>query len=411
MPILFIHGVSVRDDSGFDQIEPLLRRFAAPAISDEPDSVTIEYCYWGDQAARLSWSGSSIPLSIGHRAIERSMERIRHRREQLVKAGRVMASSQWLTKVKEVRRHSKERLSDFLASTIQASNKLTAKEKAALCLALDEAVQEEGEETIEESIKNPEALQKRIRDRCNRVLVSLGNRQDWSEQMSFNLKEYATRAYKLPASAATKVAMELRAPIHRFITLFLGDVFTYLYRRGDASDPGPIPTVVLSHLERLNEIKKSRDGEPLLVLTHSMGGQVVYDIVSHFLPLGEHQDVRIDFWCATASQVGFFEELKLFLASSDLHGEETGELAPYPDDRYLGYWWNVWDYNDFVSYSADGIINGVDDEAYGTGMDVVEAHMGYLFLPSFYRRMRSKLQTARRLGWKRPDPDSELQAI
>ena len=29
----------------------------------------------------------------------------------------------------------------------------------------------------------------------------------------------------------------------------------------------------------------------------------------------EFKDIKIDFWCSTASQVGFFEELKLFLAS------------------------------------------------------------------------------------------------
>lgn len=61
---------------------------------------------------------------------------------------------------------------------------------------------------------------------------------------------------------------------------------------------------------------KQRKNEPLIVLTHSMEGQIVYDLVTHFLPR-LNRICGIDSWYATASQVDLFEEMKLFLESSD----------------------------------------------------------------------------------------------
>ncbi|MBX3075039.1 hypothetical protein KF913_14005 [Candidatus Obscuribacterales bacterium] len=63
MPILYIHGVSVRDEAGWEAVETLLRRYVAPEIATDPENVSIKYCFWGDQAAKLSWSGSSVPAT------------------------------------------------------------------------------------------------------------------------------------------------------------------------------------------------------------------------------------------------------------------------------------------------------------------------------------------------------------
>ncbi|MBZ0189799.1 MAG: hypothetical protein K8F91_26375, partial [Candidatus Obscuribacterales bacterium] len=359
-------------------------------------------------------------------AIETSISRLKLRREQLKSArGKFLKNPRWTTsggvvkewrakvkKISEVRAHSYDRLSNFLANSIYTSEKLSGREKAMLSMAADEALQESDLLSELESLIDSEAhttdLLTRIKQTYEKMKGSIeahpGYGKEWSELIHFSLKEYAKRAYKMPGSAATKLVMEMRAPVDKFLTLFLGDVFTYLFRRGSAKEPGPIPSVVIAHLKKMSEIKQERDSEPLVVLTHSMGGQVMYDILTHFIPFRkDDKEIRVDFWCATASQVGFFEELKLFLSSSDLHGEVTGEKVPYPDSKYLGYWWNVWDHNDFVSYSAHKIIDGVDDEPYRSGMDVVEAHVGYLFLPSFYRTFAAKVQTACESGWKKKE--------
>lgn len=63
MPIVFVHGVSVRDDKGWEQLEILLRRYIAPLIADDAAGVTISRCYWGDFGAKFRFGGASIPNS------------------------------------------------------------------------------------------------------------------------------------------------------------------------------------------------------------------------------------------------------------------------------------------------------------------------------------------------------------
>ena len=110
----------------------------------------------------------------------------------------------------------------------------------------------------------------------------------------------------------------------------------------------------------------------------------------------------MDFWCATASQIGFFEELKQFVVRSDAYSLERGTKAPRPDPAYLGVWWNVWDANDVLSYTAAPIFEGVDDEEYDGGLSLIGAHGGYLARPSFFRALGRKLEEAGAAGWGRP---------
>ena len=130
-----------------------------------------------------------------------------------------------------------------------------------------------------------------------------------------------------------------------------------------------------------------------MLLTHSMGGQIAYDTVTSFLPTA-HSSIKVDFWCATASQVGYFEELNMFLASSNDFSKATGKRTPLVTSN-LGHWWNVWDRNDILSFTTQGIFaEGIDDEEYKTGLSVAAAHGGYLERPSFYRKFADKLEAA-----------------
>ena len=202
-----------------------------------------------------------------------------------------------------------------------------------------------------------------------------------------------------PAYALSTVLGEIRPALNDAVTLFIGDVFTYLDARGDAANPGDIPRTII---DKLHEAKLAAPpAEPLVVLTHSMGGQIVYDLVTYFLPQ-TNSDIRIDFWCATASQVGLFEEMKRFRASDSAYSKASGKKVPYPDSQYLGGWWNVWDHNDFISYTAAPIIEGVDDEPYDSGVAVTQAHGEYLMRPSFYRKFADKLSQAKQRNWGRP---------
>jgi hypothetical protein len=48
-----------------------------------------------------------------------------------------------------------------------------------------------------------------------------------------------------------------------------------------------------------------------------------------------HRICGIDSWCAAASQVDWFEAMKLFVESSAQHFKAKGNKVPFPDQKYL----------------------------------------------------------------------------
>jgi hypothetical protein len=86
------------------------------------------------------------------------------------------------------------------------------------------------------------------------------------------------------------------------MTLFSGDVINYLGTRGTPDAAGESPRRVLGKLAEARAAPEALACEPLEVLSHSMGGQIVYGLVTYFLPnMAECGESRVDFWCATAS--------------------------------------------------------------------------------------------------------------
>lgn len=217
------------------------------------------------------------------------------------------------------------------------------------------------------------------------ALLAGGRRRDfWAE--------LGKRSLALPGGLVAKAIAIMRHRLNQEQTVFVGDALQYFAHRGTAARPGPIPLRVLTTLAAARANQRQRPGEPLVVMSHSLGGQIIYDIVTHFLPnLPDYANIRIDFWAATASQVGLFEELKLFLASSAEYGPHNP--VPFPDKRFLGGWWNVWDPHDFLSFTVNGLIAGVDDEFFDSGLWLTEAHYAGIEQPSFYIALAHKLKS------------------
>ena len=424
MPILYIHGVATRSRDGFFEIKPYLQRLVAPAISPEPDGVLIEDVFWGDMAATFAWDGASRPKSrlLGMGAGASSVSPIEGAFTAaafaeafkrlpaapaagpatggLIAGGAVPARPGGAqVRLKNLR---PDELSDLLAVLI--STTVTVPEQRARLVLAADAVAHDPSTPL--ALAGASSAQQELDVLLNRIqrraeadaeLVGMGI-PPWLASVRDRLGEALGRADDLPAYAVSVVAAELRRPLNEFVSVFLGDVFVYLRSRGTAAQPGEIPRRLLDTLKLAHQNKRRRGDEPLVVLSHSMGGQIVYDAVTHFLPSDPTlHDLRIDFWCATASQVGFFEELKLFLSSDNAY--KTGNPIPFPA-AHLGVWWNVWDHNDFLSYTADTIIARIDDGPYDSGMSLLAAHGGYLKRPSFYRALAGKLRTAAAQGWR-----------
>jgi hypothetical protein len=292
MPIVYVHGVAVRNKEGqtllsrnnsaldhllqsvnWRSVQTHLRKFIAPVISTDPEKVSIVEAYWGDLGARLAWNGASF--------------------------------------------------------------------------------------TPDE----PSGAK-------------------------------ATRGAMTLSSMRSRLVADIRIPVDQLIARFMGDVFCYLNTRGNAENPGAIPQRVLDKLLDAQKIT-DRTREPLIVVTNSMGCEIVSDIVTYFIPrIPLYRHIKIDYWCAVASQIGLFEELKLFLNSTPDYGADKGNRVPFPEQSNLGVWWNVWDNNDVISYSVANIIEGVDDTPFSVGQPLVSEHIGYLQEERFYKTLADRVKKA-----------------
>lgn len=419
MPILYIHGVNTRSRDGFFALKPFLERLVAPVLSDDPENVLIDDVYWGDVGVKFAWEGAARPgsrlLGMGASHVEPELlESVLTAAafsgvlkdipdapmkpastDGLISGGASAGSRKKSTQTLEQLDGSA--LSDLLVSMLAAEVPESAT-RAKLALVADEVAMEVAQQGVLNQIDNPEQqiemllekIKKRAGKKTDDRLAAMGT-PAWLSGVYDRLSETLGRAVGLPAYTVSVFAAELRKPLNEAISLFIGDVFEYLKGRGDKRKPGEIQLRLLNKLKQAQTNAQQRN-EPLIILSHSMGGQIVYDAITYFLPESNAlSDLRIDFWCATASQVGFFEEAKLFLASKEEY--RLGNQVPFPRQN-LKAWWNVWDHNDFLSFTVKDIIADVDDESYDSGMSLLAAHGGYLERPSFYRRLAEKVRIA-----------------
>jgi hypothetical protein len=433
VPILYVHGVNTRSRQTFFAIEPLLRRFVAPAISNTPADVFIEDYYWGTLGIRLGWNGASRPrtwlLGMGPGSapglIERSLAADEQRsairsvpapmNREAEDVGPLHAPGRSATRPAQpsilLSSLKQDELADLLAGMISntlreefdklgADPEALAAEQARLLLAADHVAHDPA--TFQSLVgKTPEqqlsAVLDRINEEADRDSVLAGKGEGAFGRLLRGVKDRISEAFdrtdEYPGYLASKLAGELRPALNEQASNFVGDVFVYLHSRDDPQTrPGRILNGLVEALKKAHANKMERGNEPLVVLTHSMGGQLVWDTLTSLLPNDENaRHVRIDFWCAAASQVGFFIEAKLFAESVEGYG--PGKPVPFPSN-HLGAWWNVWDYNDFLSFTVKDICAGADDEPYSSGSSLLAAHSAYFERPSFFRAFAEKVERA-----------------
>ncbi len=176
--------------------------------------------------------------------------------------------------------------------------------------------------------------------------------------------------------ASTKLVGWTRAPLNENLGRFFGDVFIYLDTRGNREAPGAIPNAVLAGYDKANTLA----GEPFVVIGHSLGGVISFDLLSHYRP-----DLEVDLFVSVGSQVAHFEEMKLYHTSD----ESIGAPAKASTPANIKHWINLYDEVDIFSYSCAEIFDRVDvDEHYDTKTYVVKAHSEYFKQARFYKRLR-----------------------
>jgi hypothetical protein len=168
--------------------------------------------------------------------------------------------------------------------------------------------------------------------------------------------------------------------------LLLGDVFVYLRSGGRVGHEGMIRDVVQ---EAIAHASKERDatGGKLIVVGHSMGGDIAYDLLTAQLA-----EVNCDVLITVGSQVALFEELGLFCSSETSHGDAPTSLKT---PKGVRRWLNVFDRHDVLGFATSGVFGGAEDYEYDTGGCLWNAHSLYLVRPSFHRRLIERLTEGR----------------
>jgi hypothetical protein len=382
MPIVFVHGVNNRDGEAYRENEAgrngFLREIVAPALGLKPDKLRIFSPYWGKFGVEFAWNMAVLPNpgdgfeSFGGNAESEALGRVVGLLAESQATGHVVVDAQ----------------QDFPATVdlLYASAMAGAKsEDEARDLARSYML------CAEYADKNPQpdwvatATPDNFADQLNYVAEASQEESFGAGGILDSLKEGLSRLVNAAPDATTALAGSLlRKKLNTTVTRFAGDAFVYLARRGTKDAPGAIVKTVLDAL-RNAQAARTADDDKLVVIAHSFGGEIMYDILTHFDPT-----IQLDGLITVGSQVGLFEEMKLYLASRPNLPPDppAGHIARPPS---VARWFNVFDTNDVLSYRLEPVVNGVSDFHYDTGFSSLSAHGGYFMRPSFYKRMAARL--------------------
>ena len=181
--------------------------------------------------------------------------------------------------------------------------------------------------------------------------------------------------------ASTKLLAWTREGLNANLGRFFGDVFIYFNSRGNRQAPGSIPKLLLDAIDAA--VANATPGDPLVIVGHSLGGVIMYDLATHFRP-----ELQIDLFVTVGSQVAHFEEMKLFRSSDPAVKAPNKAKVPANIKR----WINVYDEVDIFAYAAKPIFDRVDvDGRYDTQTYVIKAHGAYFDQARFYERLRARI--------------------
>ncbi len=405
MTLIYVHGVKVRSPDHGIGLEASFQRWLAPRMVP---SGKVEYrpVFWGDAAARFRWNLATRPKTKlikqgqggfppvgGLRSLDSvvlSSAAVAPVAGGPVLGGGAAASTPSTPPLNTL--PAKDR-PDFLADLYLAAAPAArsqdplaeAPELAAVAVAADE-VAGEWEQIIAGSPTDEDRVARLLKSMHGKVgggLIMAGGFEDWMIKAG----EWVKRRGSMPFDGLSVLAGELRPMANEFVANFLGDVLIYLNERlSPAAGPGEIPRRVLDALAEA-QAHKVATGEPIIVVSHSMGGQLIYDAVTHFAAADPRlKDLEIDHWISYGAQVGFFAELGLFLGQPVT---APGQKLPLPP--HAKRWTNYYDTNDLVGFIMEPVFEGVKDIEYDTGYGLALAHTGFLARPSFFETIAGRI--------------------
>jgi hypothetical protein len=400
MPIVFVHGVNNRiEDSdyhkGIKHKTNFLRTLLAPRLGiTSPTTMSIEFPYWGGEGVKFRWRHASLPsgsdkiesLSFGSMDYSDAIVDLWLREAQFqygeegVSLGKLSRQKGfdiavdliWDTAAAAIGSDDND---EQLLDAYLASLKYVAANPAPGWAMQDPPL---------DNVEFVNTLLRVIKPFTKEGGLEAFGIRNWLSSLS----EAVSRLARAPVNALTSVAVGLgRKSAHVAASRFLGDIFVYLDTRGSDKEPGKILQDVTSKLRQAHAAKRIGD-DKLIVIGHSLGGVMTYDILTHFAP-----DIQVDVFITVGSQVALFEEMTLYRISDvNLPPDPSKERLQRPAN--VARWLNVYDTNDVFSFRAAGVFHDVDDYRFDTGYGLAGAHGGYFERPSFYKRLAARLNEA-----------------
>lgn len=385
MPIIFVHGVNNRDGAAYRENvksrNSFLREIIGPALGLNPDKLHLESPYWGGQGAQFAWGMAVLPNSGEEFETFGGSDEA----EAFGRVVSIVANSALDGKLTIID-NAKKDLSGVIDALYASAMAGASTEEEARDLARSYLLAAEYAEKYPEPEWVASAKESNFIDQLNYKAQVSAIEQFGAGGILDSLKEGLSRlASALPDANSSLLVHLSRKQLNSEVTRFTGDVFTYLKRRGTKDNPGEIVKVVRDSLRHAAANITTEDNK-LIVIAHSFGGEIVYDILTHF-----DTNLKVDCLVTVGSQVGLFEEMKLYIESKDtIPPDPPNGKVQKPSN--LKQWLNVFDLNDVFSYRVEPVFANTSDYFYDTGYHSLSAHGGYFMRPSFYKRLASRLQ-------------------
>jgi hypothetical protein len=393
VPLVYVHGVATRrgpDPELYDQgvrcRDALFRRFVLPGVVADPARPILSP-YWGDDGAQPAWNHASVPVG-GAEAFGAEGDAVA---EILDDAVGVLPEDRNAPLLTIARRDGLTVAVDVLtavgldtATSPSSDGRDSADEVVDLAAgALEVARDDERPPWLADAEDDVDFLN-RLRDEIDIRHPAAGGQEAFGFSEAWDrLRESIDRVSDaVPRLVSRGLLNATRQNVQQRVTNFFGDVFVYLK---DGSSRQRIGEVVETQL-RAAAADRS-DGEPLLIVAHSMGGDICYDLLSSNL-----RDLQVDALVTVGSQVGYFEELKLFTASNDKVRADA-QLDRVDPPANVRNWLNVFDRNDPLAFAIEPIFAPpATDFVYSTGKQTLAAHSAYWVRPSFHERLGARLR-------------------
>jgi hypothetical protein len=204
-------------------------------------------------------------------------------------------------------------------------------------------------------------------------------KQQWLEKLRGRISFLIDHMAEAPIRADKgRVFEQLRAQLHQDLRHYFLDEYTYMGERQNSTRSESITAEVL---QALLNAPKGYPNEPLITITHGIGGMILYDILTR-----EQPDLHVDIWISVAPHYTFVE------SSGQIQRQVAQASTSQPSsslEAVVGYWLHVADPSDFLSFQTPRFPQSIDEiQLTLPGMGTLKTHNTYFVSAQFYHLVR-----------------------